>query len=68
MMEMRGVSMNRYKNCFLILFLIALGCARKQSSTPVYNEQADARHDIAAAIANVEVSKKNIVLIFGANW
>ena len=60
--------MNRPKYCFLILFLLVLGCARKQPSTPIYNEKADAHHDIAAAIANTDGGKRNIVLIFGANW
>ena len=60
--------MNRPKYWFLILFLLVLGCAAKQPSTSIYDEQADARHDIAAAIANAEGSKRNIVLIFGANW
>ena len=43
---------------------------RRESSPPlsIYNEKADARHDIAAAIAKAEESKRNIVLIFGANW
>jgi thiol-disulfide isomerase/thioredoxin len=56
------------KYCFLILFLIALGCAAGQPSASIYNEQADAHHDVAAAIADATRSKKNIVLIFGANW
>ena len=60
--------MTRPKYCFLVLFLLALGCARKQPTTPIYNERADARHDIAVAIVNAAVSKRNIVPIFGANW
>jgi len=60
--------MNCLKLCFLVLLLAALGCARKQPSTPIYNEKADARHDIASAIANTDKDKRNIVLIFGANW
>ena len=56
------------KYCFLILLLLAFGCARKQPSTPIYNEKADAHHDIASAIANTDRDKRNIVLIFGANW
>ncbi len=54
------------KRWVLILFFVALSCAAKQAS--VYDEKADARQDIAAAIANAEGSKKNIVLVFGANW
>ena len=58
-----------------VLFLLILGCARREhgiaeanSSSPIYDEKADARRDIAAAIANAKASKKNVVLIFGANW
>ena len=69
MMDMEGVSMNRPKYWFLILFLLLFGCARRQfNSTPIYDEKADAHRDIAAATTNAEGSKKNIVLIFGANW
>jgi protein disulfide-isomerase len=56
-----------FSRCWvLILFLVALSCAARQA--PVYDEKADARQDIAAAIANAEGSKRNIVLVFGANW
>jgi protein disulfide-isomerase len=68
MMEAKGVLMNSPKYWFLILFLLILGCAAKQSTAPIYDEKADARRDIAAAIAKAEGSKRNIVLIFGANW
>ena len=68
MMELKGALMNPPKYWFLILFLLALGCAARQPSDSIYNEQADAHHDVAAAIANAEGSKRNIVLIFGANW
>lgn len=60
--------MNPPQYCFLVLLLLVLGCAGKRPSTSVYDEKADARHDIATAIANAEGSKRNIVLIFGANW
>jgi protein disulfide-isomerase len=68
MMEAKGVLMNPPKYWFLILFLLVIGCAGQQPTTPVYDEKADAHHDITAAIANAEESKKNIVLVFGANW
>ena len=60
--------MNPPKYWFLILFLLVLGCAGKPPTASVYDEKADAHRDVAAAIANAEQSKKNIVLIFGANW
>ncbi len=53
---------------FPVLFLLVLCCAAQQPTAPIYNEKADAHHDIAAAIANAEGSQRNIVLIFGANW
>ena len=33
-----------------------------------YNEQADAKHDIAAALVLAKADKKNVLLDFGANW
>ncbi|TAM81142.1 MAG: thioredoxin family protein [Acidobacteria bacterium] len=38
------------------------------ASQPIYNEQADARRDVAAAIAQASKTGRNVVLIFGANW
>ena len=69
--------MNYARTGFLILFLVVFGCAGRQpeaggaaskSSSSIYDEHADAQRDIDAAIANAEASKRNIVLIFGANW
>jgi hypothetical protein len=69
MMDMEGELMNRPKCWYLIVFLLFFGCARKQiTTTAIYDEKADASRDIAAAIANAEGSKRNIVLTFGANW
>jgi thioredoxin-related protein len=60
--------MNPPKYWFLILFLLVMGCAGKQPTESVYDEKADAHRDVAAAITNAEGSKRNVVLIFGANW
>jgi len=60
--------MNPPKFWVLILFLFVIGCAGMQPAVSVYDEKTDAHHDVAAAIANAEASKRNIVLIFGANW
>jgi phage baseplate assembly protein W len=68
MMTTRGDVMMRRKYGFWLVLLLFLGCARKQPTAPIYDATADARRDLAAAIANAEGSKKNIVLIFGANW
>jgi thiol:disulfide interchange protein len=38
-----------------------------QTSGP-YNEQADAKQDIAAALVLAKADKKNVLLDFGANW
>ena len=48
---------------------LALGAAvAKAASAPLYEEHADARQDIAAAIAKASKTGRNVVLIFGANW
>ena len=60
--------MNSPKYWLLILCLLVMGCARMQPATSIYDEKADARHDIAVAMATAEGSGSNIVLIFGANW
>jgi hypothetical protein len=48
-----------------LLLVAALASAASQ---PIYDEQADARQDIAAAISQAPKTNRNIVLIFGANW
>ena len=68
MMEGRGESMNLPRYWFLLLVVLVLGCARNAPSARIYDEKADAHHDIAAAIASAAPAGKNIVLIFGANW
>ena len=46
-----------------------MGLRRKTAvPQPFYDEKADAHHDVAAAVANAGASKRNIVLVFGANW
>lgn len=54
----------------LILCAVLAGLATG-ASEPVYDEKADAKKDIRAAIAQASragQSSKNIVLVFGANW
>jgi len=62
--------MNTRKRWLIILLLLVAGCARRPPAmnTKIYDESADARRDIAAAVTQAEGSAKNVVLIFGANW
>ena len=53
----------------LVLCGLMMGAALARATTqPIYDTQADARQDIAAAIARASKTGRNIVLIFGANW
>lgn len=59
-----------WKCSLSILALVVAGIARPTSDL-IYDEQADARREIKAAIA--EASRKgqparNVLLVFGANW
>lgn len=60
--------MSRNQYWLPLLVLLLLGCARTESTAPIYDEKADAHRDISAAIANAEKAKKNVVLVFGADW
>ena len=67
--------MNRSKYLLVILSLLLCGCARKQAESPeagpslqIYDDRADARADIAAAVAKAGETNRNVVLIFGADW
>jgi protein disulfide-isomerase len=56
-------------NCWVLIpVLLASSGVLKGSTEPIYDEKADARRDISAAIADARTAKKNIVLVFGANW
>ncbi|HET9177747.1 MAG TPA: hypothetical protein VFQ24_05250 [Terriglobia bacterium] len=53
----------------LAVFSLMMAAALARSaSQPIYDEQADARRDIATAIARASKTGRNVVLIFGANW
>ncbi len=47
--------------------MMGAGLARA-AGQPIFDEHADARRDIAAAIAQASKTGRNVVLIFGANW
>ena len=56
------------------MLLLAVGgltlssAVARAASQPLYDENANARQDIAAAIAKASGTGRNVVLIFGANW
>ena len=54
---------------FLAVCVVTM-CASwaKAATHPIYDEQADARRDVAAAISRATKTGRNVVLIFGANW
>jgi protein disulfide-isomerase len=60
--------MRKWKYGFVLLGLLATGCAAAWQSSAIYDEHADARRDIAKAITQAAKQNRNIVLIFGANW
>ncbi len=51
-----------------LLLLVLLACMTLAAEQPPYDEKADARQQIAAAIAEASKAQKNIILVFGANW
>ena len=53
---------------FLPLILILLAGVTIAADQPPYDEKADAHQQIAAAIAEASKARKNIILVFGANW
>lgn len=59
--------MRRFKNGFPLLILL-FSAVSMCGSDAIYDARADARHDISAAIAKAQKTRKNVVLVFGANW
>jgi thioredoxin 1 len=60
--------MNRQRSLLFFFVLVwAAGFARAASDI-IYNEKADARKQVRAAIVRASREHKNIVLDFGGNW
>ena len=60
--------MNRQR-CLLIFFvLIWVAGLTRAASDVIYNEKADAKKQVSAAIARASHDHKNVVLDFGGNW
>ncbi len=58
-----------YKRAILLLSALAVAASVAiASSETLYDEEANARKQIAAGIAEASRSGKNVVLVFGANW
>jgi thiol-disulfide isomerase/thioredoxin len=60
--------MRRAIGVLTVCLLVLAPVAATASSRPIYDENANPREQIAAAIAATAKSGKNILLIFGANW
>ncbi len=58
------------KNTFRALFatLITFGMLNAGAATGPYDEAADAKADIAAALAAAQKDKVPVLVVFGANW
>jgi thiol:disulfide interchange protein len=58
----------------VVLLILAFAARRMRpqqapaSAATIYNEHADARHDVAAALANAHATHRYVLLDFGANW
>jgi thioredoxin 1 len=50
---------------FALVFAVSVQAA---GNVAIYDELADATRDIAAAVAQANAEKKQVLLIFGANW
>lgn len=60
--------MNRKLKLVTLATVIAATACLSAADNPIYDEQADAHQQIAAAIAQASRSGRNVVLDFGANW
>jgi len=50
---------------FAVLLFAGLAVAAEE---PLYDEKADARQQVTAALAEAAKTGKNVVLVYGANW
>lgn len=47
---------------------LAQTAAPQPAAKAVYNEQVDARAELNLALASAQAQKKNVLVVFGANW
>jgi thioredoxin 1 len=64
----QGIEIKRVILLLAVYGLVTSAARARAANQPIYDEQADARRDIAAAISQASKTGRNIVLIFGANW
>ena len=60
--------MNRPEFWIPLLLLLLAPAAADQPTASIYDENADAHRDVAAAITKAQAAQRNVVLVFGANW
>lgn len=60
--------MNAKRYGLPILAMLVFSGALKGATEALYDEKADAQRNVSMAIAKAAKSRKNVVLIFGANW
>ena len=64
----QGIMTNRVLTLLALCGLMMAAISARAAGQQIYDTQADARQDIAAAIAQASKTGRNVVLIFGANW
>lgn len=56
------------KSFFAFLFSALLGVLVHGADAPVYDESADARAQVAQALAKAKAENRQLMIVFGANW
>jgi len=64
----QGIVTSRALTLLVLCGLMMSAALARAATQPIYDTQADARRDIAAALAQASKTGRNVVLIFGANW
>lgn len=61
---------NSLISCGLVLAacLAPMSASAQGAAKPVYNEQADARAELNLALSQANAQRKNVLVVFGANW
>ena len=65
---MKTVALSLLASVMLAVAPVHAQTAAGAPPKPVYNEQADARADINVALSSAQAQRKNVLVVFGANW
>ena len=65
---MKALHLSQFSPLAVLAILLSTSIAAAANRGNIYNESADSRVDIAAAVAKAQAENKNVLIQWGGNW